>query len=202
MIETKTIKSVPKLKDENMETPVERAVLMCGGKGSRMNLPFRGAREKPLVRVCGLRLVDHTLRALEEVGLEVTALASPNTLETERYLSSLGVDVVTASGSGYVGDLIWYLRTHRIAFPVLVLSADLIFQKNVLWQVLEAYGRCETPALSCVKEGKHVGINVVDGYISTITDFQEETVVEVDGVFNVNTREDVFEVEKNLNFLK
>ncbi len=184
------------------EMPVERAILMCGGKGRRMKLPFRGEREKPLVRVCGLKLVDHSLNALLEVGLRAVALTSPNTPETGRYLSSTGVEVVTAPGFGYVNDLMWYLKTHRVAFPVLTLSADLVFEKNVLWHVLEAYGRCETPALSCVAGGKHVGINVVDGYLSAMTEFQEETVVEVEGVFNINTREDVFAVEKTLNFLR
>ncbi len=196
---------------------VERAILMCGGKGRRMRLPFRGVNEKPLVKVCGIRLVEHALNALMDLramglmDLKITALYSMYTSGTGEFLKNfkkflrrervceVEFEVIRTPGMGYVEDLMWYLQRYRVVFPVLVVSTDLVFARNVLPDVLEYYAGCETPALSCVSESGYMGINVVDGYFSVFCGgLQKESVMRVEGVFNVNTREDVYAVEKLL----
>ncbi len=176
------------------------AAVMCGGRGSRMKLPFRGAGEKPLVEVCGKKLVDYVLDELTD--LNVIAVTSPNTPETERYLKDSGVETIRAPGKGYVSDLLWFVREYNLTFPLLVLSSDLVFFENVLDFVIEKYVSSDCVALSCVSGGKNVGINVIDGYHSFFSDStQPEMKLEVKGVFNVNTREDVAFVESALKSL-
>ncbi len=164
---------------------------MCGGKGKRMNLPYRGAREKPLVPVSGKKLIDYSLTALKEVKLDVLALTSPNSPETENYLKEKGISVIRAPGKGYVEDMIWFIEKFRFSFPLLVVSADLIFIKNEIFRILDFYYRCDKPAITAVKNSENVGINVVDGYYTLFTEFQPEEKCKVKWVVNVNSRKDV-----------
>ncbi|GEM_PF-3077319 len=178
---------------------------MCGGSGRRMNLPFRGEKEKPMVRVCGKRLIEHPIEAIEEIGLEILALTSPKTCETEKFLRERGLDVVTSPGLGFVEDIVWFVREFRYANPILIVSADIVFLKNELIRILEFYLKSTKPAITAVKNSKNVGINIIDGYHSLISEFQPEEVCNVRWVFNVNTREDVKiveEIAKKFNILK
>ncbi len=177
-----------------MCVPVLSALLMCGGKGKRMKLPFRGVKEKPLLEVYGRKLVDHSIRELDRTGIEFVALTSEYTPETECYLRDMNVNVVRAPGFGYIQDIVWFVRKKRLSFPLLVISADIVFFRSVLDDVMEFYVSGNSVALSCVdEEGKNVGINVLDGYYTMFypNRIQPEVEMTVEGVMNVNTREDV-----------
>ncbi|MCS7130969.1 MAG: NTP transferase domain-containing protein, partial [Archaeoglobaceae archaeon] len=70
---------------------------MCGGKGERLK-----AGEKPLFKVCGLRLIDHALNALS--SQEIIAVTSPYTPKTEEYLKNRGIKTFRATGNGFIED--------------------------------------------------------------------------------------------------
>jgi len=169
------------------------ALLMCGGRGRRMNLPFRGVREKPLLEVCGRKLIDYSIRELDRAGIEFVALTSEYTPETERYLRDMNVNVVRSPGFGYIQDIVWFVRREMLSFPLLVISADIVFFRSVLKDVIMFYAACDSVALSCVdREGKNIGINVMDGYYTMFcpNSIQPEVEMTVEEAMNVNTRED------------
>jgi adenosylcobinamide-phosphate guanylyltransferase len=94
------------------------ALLMCGGRGTRLD---RG--EKPLFEVAGTPMVDRVLAALSASRVAaVTAVTSPHVPETTTHLQGR-VPVVETAGDGYVADLTAALQ--RVDRPVLTAVADL-----------------------------------------------------------------------------
>jgi len=169
------------------------SLLMCGGKGERL-----GMGEKPLVRVCGKRLVEHVLDSLWMC--EVIAAVTDSTPETARFLKSEGIEVIKTSGKGYVEDMCQAIKEFRLFEPILVVSADLIFFKPVLLDVISAFISSDAVALTTAyPDGSYAGINVVDGMF--IGEEQKEIVyrVEDNDVLNVNTPEDIKKAEEIWN---
>ncbi|MDG6913124.1 MAG: NTP transferase domain-containing protein [Nitrososphaerota archaeon] len=83
-----------------MPVPV---VIMAGGKSSRF-----GRGEKMMAVLGGKPLLHHLLEALKLAGaLSPTVITSPWTPETERFVRSLGLEVIQSPGQGYVEDVRW-----------------------------------------------------------------------------------------------
>ena len=103
------------------------AVLLCGGRGTRLG----GDREKPLVEVGGRPMVARVLGALAASRVDrVVAVASPNAPATRRALrEDLAADidvpctVLDGSGDGYVADLDVGLAA--VDGPAVSVAADL-----------------------------------------------------------------------------
>jgi adenosylcobinamide-phosphate guanylyltransferase len=103
------------------------AVLLCGGRGTRLG----GNREKPLVEVGGRPMVARVLRALAASQVDrVVAVASPDAPATRRALrEGLAADidvqctVLDGSGDGYVADLDVGLAA--VGGPAVSVAADL-----------------------------------------------------------------------------
>jgi adenosylcobinamide-phosphate guanylyltransferase len=94
------------------------ALLMCGGRGTRLDRD-----EKPLFEVAGTPMVDRVLAALKGSRVAaVTAVTSPHVPETTTHLQGR-VPVVETAGDGYVADLTAALQ--RVDRPVLTAVADL-----------------------------------------------------------------------------
>lgn len=85
------------------------AVLLCGGRGTRLG----GDVEKPLVEVDGRPMVARVLDALADARVaRVVAVASPHAPDTRRALrerlgeeTAVPCTVLNGSGEGYVADL-------------------------------------------------------------------------------------------------
>ncbi|MEG9194577.1 MAG: NTP transferase domain-containing protein [Candidatus Methanoglobus sp.] len=168
------------------------ALLMCGGKGERLN-----AGEKPLFEVCGLRLVDHALKALS--SHEVIAVTSPYTPSTEEYLRSLGVRIFRASGTGFIEDFNEAIKKLSLRGPVLIVCSDLVYlREGIIDEIVSYYYRCGKKALKAVKDGKAVGINVIYAEEGE----QEEESYIVEDVININTLEDARKAENLWNTMK
>ena len=108
--------------------PVLPAVLLCGGRGTRLS----SDREKPLVEVDGRPMVARVLDALAEAdGVDrVVAVASPDAPATRRALrGDLGDDVDVdctvrdGDGDGYVSDLT--VGLDAVDGPAVTVAADL-----------------------------------------------------------------------------
>jgi len=105
-----------------MDLPVTTALVLCGGKGTRL---VDTETEKPLVEICGTPMVDRVCNALRASSIEtVVCVTSPHTPETTTYLESQpDLTVIETSGEGYVADLSAALE--GLSMPVLTVAADL-----------------------------------------------------------------------------
>lgn len=162
------------------------AVVMCGGRGSRLNFV-----EKPMIEVRGKKLIDFALREVEIVGLESIFVTSKFTKKTESYLKNLGCEVVRGTGEGYMEDLFFVIEEYSIFEPFLVLNSDLYyFKEGFVSDVISEYFKITSPALSVRYEnGRPVGINVFDPFF----DEQEEEIFITSEkvVLNVDTFRDL-----------
>ncbi len=171
------------------------ALLMCGGKGLRL-----GKGEKPLFKVCGLRLIEHALREFDD--FEIIAVTSSNTPMTEKFLKDEGVEVFRASGDSFIADYQEACREMSIAEPVFVACTDLVYFKPIAGKVLEVYLRSKARALRVVSDEEPIGVNIIDAFF--IDEEQEEEIYSVgkNVVVNINTIEDAKRAEDLWTFMK
>ncbi len=108
---------------------------MCGGEGTRLDAD----REKPLVRVGGVPMVDRVLDALAGSGVEaVYAAPSPATPATRDHVDA---PTVETPGEGYVEDLAAAREDPRLSTPLLTVVADLpLLSAAVVDRVITAHG--------------------------------------------------------------
>jgi len=80
------------------------ALVHAGGKGTRMG---RCGIEKPMMKVGEKCTVERVIDALKDSKHidRILVSVSDNTLETEKYLNSIGIETVRTSGDDFMGDL-------------------------------------------------------------------------------------------------
>src|SRR5438445_11521268 len=95
-------------------------LVMCGGKGMRMNLP----EEKLLLKYKN-PVIQHVINALQESGCfsKIIGATSPNAPKTGEFLKNMGILIIQTQGNGYVNDLNQIL--HNFDEHVFVISADM-----------------------------------------------------------------------------
>ena len=84
------------------------AVVMCGGRASRMQQQQQqGGIEKPLLKVAGVAMVERVISALANSNRfdRIVAAVSPNTHKTNEFLKSKGIETIETAGEGYSQDL-------------------------------------------------------------------------------------------------
>ena len=172
-----------------------KALLMCGGRGSRL-----GMGEKPLVEVRGRPLVDYALDALS-VCKEVICVTSPFTPETALYLASQSLEVFVAPGNGFIEDMQLAVRKLAITEPVVVMSSDVLLLRNAIEDVISFYFSCETEAVAVYDESsrKPVGLNILDGFFIDREQSQSIFYIPENEYVNVNTPDDLKKAEMMLN---
>ncbi|HMK33270.1 MAG TPA: NTP transferase domain-containing protein [Nitrosopumilaceae archaeon] len=184
-------------------------LVMCGGKGTRMNLP----EEKLLLKYKN-PIIQHVINALEESGCfsKVIGATSPNTPKTSEFLSSLGISIIQTEGAGYVSDLNKILQ--NFTEPVFVISGDMplldaIIIKKIV-QLVDTTNTWTTVILSKnfldslhvkteylltynKKEYSYSGISIVNPDRLSGMEHVEETFVILDDkriALNLNTKQD------------
>jgi len=161
---------------------------MCGGKGKRLNMG-----EKPLVKVCGKKLIDHSIQELRE--FELIIVTSPYVPKTEGYVKSRNFEVFRACGRGFIQDYIQTCIEYSISEPVLIVSSDIVyFQEGILEDVVSYYFKSNKPSLKVTNDGKPVGINVIDPFFLDYK--QEEEIYARNDIININTIEDLLRAEE------
>ncbi len=184
------------------------ALIMAGGKGSRMAL----SEEKPLLQVGGKPVIMHVLKALEKakkISSTVVAI-SGNTPETAKLMRKLSVLTIKTPGNEYVSDMGYAVRVLKLQ-TVLAIGADFpLITAEIVDGIVEYYERCRKPALSVVVpmetkislglggkygfelNGKCVvpaGINIIDGRRIDEEELEEEIFVSsrIEVAMNINT---------------
>ncbi len=132
------------------------AVVMCGGRGTRLGLDS----EKPLLDIAGKAMVSRVLDALETSRIDtVHGAVSPQTPATRERLQQLGISVIETQGEGYVADLDDVLD--ECGTPLLTVAADLpLLSGAVVDDVLGQYDGGSLAVYTPVKLKQTLGVSV------------------------------------------
>jgi adenosylcobinamide-phosphate guanylyltransferase len=197
------------------------ALIMAGGKGSRMGLPV----EKPMLTFMGKPLIDYVAAAIDQAKniKEFYVITSNNTPKTEQHCLEMGWKFLHTDAKGYHDDLKQAVHKLGLTGPILTMPSDVpAITGQFLDRVLCEFERCGKDflavfvpiqkrldlglSISSTDEYKGVwyavsGINVIDGTkiqgegkIETSAIITEETEV----LLNVNTTKDVEIAQKLL----
>ncbi|GAB4309194.1 MAG: TIGR00454 family protein [Methanobacteriaceae archaeon] len=190
-----------------------KAVIMAGGKGSRMKYP----QEKPLIKINGKPMIDHVIDALTNSKNidDIIVSTTPNTPRTKEFAEKKGIQVIETPGKGYVEDLGIIISKLDSDSILLTIAADLpLISSDLIDFVLNEYEKCEKPAM-CVALPLEIFENnnlqpsmVFDGIVPSglnilrcINKIQDEEVLilsEIELALNINTCEDIKLIEKFL----
>jgi adenosylcobinamide-phosphate guanylyltransferase len=99
------------------------ALIMAGGKGSRMGLL---PTEKPLLKLRGKPLIDWVAEAVASAKhvSEFYVVTSPNTPHTEKHCKDKGWQIIHTDAKGYHCDLKQATRQANLTGAVLTVPAD------------------------------------------------------------------------------
>ncbi len=185
------------------------ALIMAGGKGTRMDLDC----EKPLIEVNNKPMIKSVIEALlnSKYVDKILVAVSPNTPLTSKYLEDFPVIIIQTSGIGYIEDLSEVLSNREYVEEdevIMTIVADLPFVTGEqLDDVFKHYFERKKPAM-CVSVPEYLfekyGIKptlVFDGLVPTgvnlllaNNDEQDQSIYESDNVelaFNINTLNDL-----------
>jgi len=184
-------------------------LVMCGGKGMRMNLP----EEKLLLKYKN-PIIQHVISALQESGCfsKIFGATSINTPKTSGFLKSLGISIIQTEGAGYVSDLNKIL--HNFTEPVFVISGDMpLLDAKIIKKIVQLVDTTNTwtTVISSKnfldslhmktdylliynkKEYSYSGISIVNPVRLSGMEHVEETFVILDDkkiALNLNTKQD------------
>ena len=195
------------------------ALVMAGGKGSRMGL----STEKPLLPFLGKPLIDWVAEAILDAKKvsEFYVITSANTPQTERHCRSEGWKILHTDAEGYHNDLKQAVSIANLTGPVLTMPSDVpAITGQVLDKIVDAFEGCGKEflavfvpikarqdlglSISSTDEYKGVwyavsGVNVIngakiqsEGKIETSAIITEETEV----LLNINTTKDLIIAQK------
>lgn len=201
------------------------ALIMAGGKGTRMGLPV----EKPMLPFLGKPLIDWVAKAISEAKnvSQFYVVTSANTPETEKHCLEKGWQILQTDALGYHNDLKQAVSKANLTGPILTMPSDVpAITGQFLDRVVDEFERCGKDflavfvpiksrqnlglSISSTDEYKGVwyavsGINVINGVkiqgegkIETSAIITEETEV----LLNVNTLKDVEIAQKMLGASK
>jgi adenosylcobinamide-phosphate guanylyltransferase len=190
------------------------ALIMAGGKGSRMGLPT----EKPLLTFLGKPLIDWVAEAILDANKvsEFYIITSSNTPQTEKHCLTKGWKILRTDAKGYHNDLKQAVAEVNLKGPILTIPSDVpAISGKVLDKIISAFEVCGKDflavfvpiksrqdlelSISSTDEYKGVlyavsGVNVIDGAkiqidgkIETSAIITEETEV----LLNINTTKDL-----------
>lgn len=185
------------------------ALVMAGGKGTRMDLDY----EKPMIKVNMKPMIRYVIDALIGSNYidKILVAVSPNTPYTAKYVSNLPVTVINTKGRGYIEDLNDVLSNRKYVEEnevVMTIVSDLPFiTTEQLDDVLKNYYKRDKPAM-CVSVPDYLfdkyGIKptlVYKGLVPTGVNLllannkeQDQTIYiskNVELAFNINTLNDL-----------
>ncbi len=190
------------------------ALIMAGGKGSRMGLPT----EKPLLPFLGKPLIDWVVEAILDAKKvsKFYVVTSMNSPKTQKYCLAKGWEIICTDAKGYHNDLKQAVLKADLMGPILTMPSDVPAITGVfLDKVINEFEVCQKDflavfvpiktrqdlglSISSTDEYKGVwyavsGVNIIngakvlgEGKIETCAIITEETEV----LLNVNTTKDL-----------
>jgi len=188
------------------------AIIMAGGKGTRMN----SVQEKPLIEIRGKPLILHVLQALEESQdvEKILVATSHHTPKTALLMKKLGFEVVMTPGAGYIEDLAFLVSRAEFKNQIfLTVTSDIpLINGEIIDQVLEEYHKISKTAMSVMiplevfrEHGLEPSLvlgNLVPSGLNILrgkdNEQDEEVLVlsKIELALNINSPEDIISLEK------
>jgi adenosylcobinamide-phosphate guanylyltransferase len=198
------------------------ALVMAGGKGTRMGLPI----EKPMLPFLDKHLIDYVVAAINQ-SKQVTAfyiVTSSNTPNTEQHCKNMGWNTLHTDAKGYHDDLKQAAHKANLTGPILTMPSDIpAITGKFLDKVIYEFEKCKKDflavfvpiqkrldlglSISSTDEYKGTwyavsGINIING-----TKIQENGKIETSAIiteeievlFNINTQKDREIAQKLMN---
>ena len=196
------------------------ALIMAGGKGSRMGLPT----EKPLLPFLGKPLLDWVVEAIVDTKKvsEFYVITSSNTPQTEKHCLAKGWKVLRTDAKDYHNDLKQAVAEANLTGPILTMPSDVpAITGKVLDKIIEVFEVCGKDflavfvpikarmdlglSISSTDEYKGTwyavsGVNVINGAkIQTDEKIETSAIIteETEVLLNVNTTKD-FEIAERI----
>lgn len=185
------------------------ALIMAGGKGTRMDLDY----EKPMIKVNGRPMISYVIEALIESEFidKILVAVSDNTPYTSEYAKKFPVRVIHTDGEGYIEDLASILSNRKYVEEdevIMTIVADLPFiTGEQIDDVLDNYYKRGKPAMcvsvpaSLFKKYRITPTLVYKGLVPTGVNLllanneeQDQSIYEshnVELAFNINTLNDL-----------
>lgn len=189
------------------------ALVMAGGKGSRMN--FDG--EKPLIKINNQPMVMYVINALNKSKKikDIIVATSKNTPKTDEFLKKQGIKTILTPGKNYVDDLQYIISNFKLEDVLITITADLpLIKSDIIDQVIEKYEKSSKPAMSVmipVDFFKKYDLNPTSVFenlvpsglniLRSINKTQDEEVLileKIELAVNINTCEDINLLKKLL----
>lgn len=182
------------------------ALIMAGGKGSRMDLEG----EKPLIIINKKPMIKYIIDVLNNSQKieDIIVATSKNTPKTTEYLKNNNIETIITPGEDYVYDLGLILSNFNESDILLTVTADLpLITEEIINDVLIEYEKSSKPAMSVMIPAEIFeeyglkptsvldnlvpsGLNILRGINKT----QNEEVLiipKIELALNINTCEDI-----------
>jgi len=125
------------------------AVIMAGGKGSRM-----GTEKKMLLEINGEKVIGNIIKTLKDQNFTISLCISENTKFLDGYRS-----IRTINGHGnYAEDLNYAIS--MCSLPVLIVPSDVIFPRYMLYDFVEKAFSLDTAIATLIVNGMLSGISI------------------------------------------
>lgn len=190
------------------------ALIMAGGKGTRMDLVV----EKPLIKLKGMAMIDRVIHNLENSSKieKIVVATSPHTPHTQDHMQKRGMEIIKTPGEGYLEDLKFILSYFEAKDPsqvLFIISSDLpLVNSEIIDEIINQYQASPLPAMcvavpvelfqeynlkpSLVWEGiVPSGVNILRS-LNKIQDEEVFLVPKIELALNINTDHDLKVLEK------
>ena len=138
------------------------ALIMAGGKGTRMGLPT----EKPMLPFLGKPLIDWAAQAILEakkIG-DFYVVTSSNTPETEKHCIAKGWKILHTDAKGYHNDLKQAVSKANLTGPILTMPSDVpAITGKVLDKIIDEFELCGKDFLAVfvpIKSRLNLGLSI------------------------------------------
>jgi GTP:adenosylcobinamide-phosphate guanylyltransferase len=121
------------------------AIVMCGGKGSRMKKYYK--TEKLLLKIKNKRIIEYVIEALVHSAYfdKIVACVSQNSIKTKKFLQNykfkhtIPIQIIEGIGNGYSADLSLIIKKF-VNSNIFIISADLPLLSKI--DLLEIIHKC------------------------------------------------------------
>ena len=179
---------------ENTIDDPKTCVIMCGGRGSRINNP-----EKYLLPIGNETVIGRLIRMVSSLGLNVHLCTRDGTSIPGIYRGT-GLKIIISSGNGYVPDMNECLNTVSV-LPVLLIPGDIVLgSAETLSFFMKQSSMIIRDLVNLVSNDEITGITIFKK-LPSLEPLSYSSVVTDDEIINVNTTADYDRAKKLLGYV-